>query len=185
MEYAIETINPLVAHEQINNTTPVSPYIIAKYPFHSGRYIPRAFWEVIKPPTTRMPQKHSFFYASWIPGLRRWSEPKLITPAYSTISFMHINRDQTQTNEGLPFFSSITLFRSEKSEPTPLEEIIRFAQIPYIHFSDFQKALVLKALLKRYNSWDPEIRWFMENWHTAIEKHFGHPVDMPNYEGTT
>jgi len=187
MNFAHWKMNPNAPHIQVQNATQINPYICRSFPVNFGICCPVAFWEEIQEESKRLPAKHRFYRAVWDNVLGTWSDKKMVTPAYATISLMHINQDPTHYNYGLPFFTSITLHKDRAMFPTPIEEIFEFTQNPNNKFSIEQKQMIIAKLFKTFPSHDIRLKWYLDNWHSEIEQFYGHKIEIPQhvYEGQT
>ena len=184
MHFAHTPVNPNFPHQQITNTHQLSPHIIQKFPNFYGRYLPHAFWEEITPRKKVLESKQRFFCAGWDSNSNCWGKPKVVSPPYATICLMFINTDPADMQNGLPFFKYVTLERMTSVSPNTFDEIYAFAENPNHIFTERDKDLLIAKILARYVTAAPEVAWFLENWHPAVERHFGHKVDqhMPTYD---
>jgi hypothetical protein len=184
MAFTTPPNNPNFPHQQILHTTQISPHVIQKFPLYYGRYQPHAFWEEITAKKKVLESKQRFLTSIWNSGGQCWAQPKVITPPYATICLMFINSDPTDTQMGMPIFKYITLEQMRNVPPNTFDEIYAFARNPNHTFTGRDKDLLVAKILERYVTAAPEFAWFLENWHPAVERHFGHKVDqhMPTYD---
>jgi hypothetical protein len=184
MQPQIQERNPDYPHRQIIGTSQLHPHIIQAYPLYAGAYMPHAFWEETIGETKRLDQKQRFYSACWDTIKGTWYKKKMLTPAYATIALMHINSDPSDTQCGLPFFTTYNLTKTGKRDKEEVDKIIAFAQHPNHQFTERQKDLLIDAILEYYITADPRVKWFMENWHDAVERHYGFKVDqhLPTYD---
>lgn len=173
--------NLQVPHQQILNTTQVQPYIMKLFPVSFGNFCPMMFWEETYPATVRNPLRQRFFYAQWNKQGGCWFAPKPITPVYASIALMHINNDPMDTQESMPFFTTINLSRYKSETAATFEEVVAFAKNPNHQFSSVQKQALLTIIMKRYTVGHRDCQFFVENWKHDLELFYGHELQVKNF----